>query len=350
MGVGLALAVAELNRNRTPLHRLVQEALSLAALTMILGSAFLLTAHDRFPGAFALPVVLGTALMMAAPASFINRRLITLPPIVFVGKVSYSWYLWHWPMLALLHIVGGKTLPATASPLTVAMAFPVAVISWALIEQPLRQSTQAPVPLLLRYAGLSATMLAACGIIWASEGIPQRYPALAQMERARLTLAADPCLAADDVDTPNLPPACDGPPASGDAVALWGDSHAAALAPGVRSPAIAQGYSFLELTKTSCLPFTGVVRSIPRIPLQAARCQSFNDKALAMIRSIERVRVVILTGEWAGCLERTWEGGWLTREGVGGPLDPNALPSASAVQTLFVQALGLLPSAARASR
>jgi peptidoglycan/LPS O-acetylase OafA/YrhL len=347
LGVGLALAVAELTHVRkTGARRLpafVPECMGLGGLVMLLTPILLLNAHSSFPGAAALPSVLGTALLIAAPASFINRRLLSLPPLVFVGRVSYSWYLWHWPLLAFLHILSGGGLPPAAPFLAVAVAFPLAVLSYFFIEQPFRRSTRPPAQLLLRYALVSAGMLGICAAIWLSRGIPQRYPVLAQMEAANPSLASDPCLAEDDNDQPNFEKPCYDASDKTPSIALWGDSHAAALGPGLRSAASTQGYSFVQLTKTSCLPLIGVMRFIPRIPAQAARCLNFNRKVLDMIRADQRIRIVILTGAWAGCLERTWEAGWLTADTSHQPLTSAGLrsqiQSTSAIQALFIQSL-----------
>jgi peptidoglycan/LPS O-acetylase OafA/YrhL len=347
LGVGLALAIAELTRERNArthfLPAFFPQWIGPIGLLMVLAPIYLLNGHSSFPGVAALPSVLGTALVIAAPTSFINRRLLSLPPLAFVGRVSYSWYLWHWPLLAFLHILSGGSQPPAASLFAVAAAFPLAVLSYFFIEKPFRRSMRPTAPLLLRYAVLSAAMLAVCGGIWLSHGIPWRYPVLAEMEAANPSLASDPCLIEDDSEQPNATKSCYDASDPTPSVALWGDSHAAALAPGLRSAATAQGYSFVQLTKTSCLPLTGVIRYIPRIPAQAARCLNFNRKVLALIEADRRVRVVILTGAWAGCLERTWEAGWLTTDASRKPefwtTSQGRIPSQSAVQTLFIQSL-----------
>jgi len=99
LGVGVALAVAEQRGQRNPIHALFSLAISLAGLILILAPLVLLDAHSLFPGVAALPSVLGTAMLIAVPGSWTNRRVLSLPPLAFVGRVSYSWYLWHWPLL-----------------------------------------------------------------------------------------------------------------------------------------------------------------------------------------------------------------------------------------------------------
>jgi peptidoglycan/LPS O-acetylase OafA/YrhL len=335
LGVGVALAVAELRGKRKPIPARFSLAISMAGVILIVAPLVLLGAHSLFPGAAALPSVLGTALLIAVPASWINRRLLSLAPLVFVGRVSYSWYLWHWPLLAFLNILCGAKLPRTAPIAAIAVAFAAAVFSFFFIEQPFRRSTRPPRTMLLRYAMVSAGLLAACAAIWLSHGLPQRYPQLAQMEAANPTLSSDPCLIDNDDDQPNQSARCDDPADSRPLVALWGDSHAAALAPGLRSAAGEQGYGLVQLNKAACLPLTGALRYIPLIPAQAERCLNFNRKVLSLLQTDRRIRIVILAGDWAGCLDRTWERGWLTAD----PAHASAMTSLDAVRALFIESL-----------
>jgi hypothetical protein len=80
---------------------------------------------------------------------------------------------------------------------------------------------------------------------------------------------------------------------------------------------------------------SGALRYIPWIPAQAARCLSFNRKVLSLLQSDGRIRIVILAGDWAGCLDRTWKRGWLTAD----PAHASAIPSLDAVRVLFLQSL-----------
>ena len=366
LGAGVALTAAELNRKsrllscsgaptQAPSHpsrknkdaarvghpshsthreKALVELVSVAGLAMMLAPVFLLTPATPFPGPAALPSVLGTAMLIAAPASWINRRLLSLRPLVFVGKVSYSWYLWHWPLLALVRILYDGTPPQAASLLTVAAALAVAAFSYSFVEQPFRRSTRPPIPLLLRYAAVSLVLLAACAAIWLGHGLPRRFPALAKMEAAGETLNADPCLAGE-TDRPNLTPACYDVSAARPSVALWGDSHAAALAPALRSAANAQGYGFVELGKNSCTPLTGATHYIPRLPRLAEECLRFNRTALGLLQGDRRIQVVILAAAWSAPLYRTWMDGWLSADLAREP----QVPSPEGTRRLYLESL-----------
>ena len=328
LGVGVALAVAELNRKRYTLSGLRAQVSSLTGLVLMLAPVFLLSYTTPFPGSAALPSVFGTALVLASPESWINRRLLSMLPLVFIGRVSYSFYLWHWPLLAFARIFYGDILPPTVSIMVVAAAFAAATLSYFFIEQPLRKSLRAPAPLLLRYAAVSIVVLAACAVVWRSNGAPWRFPALTRTEAdiVKLQVERGKCLLGDSSDSldrlfsePNLYPDCRVTSATGPSIAVWGDSHAAALAPGLRSASIAQGYGFVVLSRSSCLPLIGISEYNPRVPQEEEACIQFNRKVLNLLKANHDIRIVALVGCWEGPfrLSMPWHGndrGWMTSE------------------------------------
>ncbi len=334
LGAGVALAVVELDRKAKPLSGVLAAITGLAGLALVIAPIFLLTARTAFPVPPALASVLGTALLIGAPSNWINKRLLSLRPLTFIGRISYSWYLWHWPLLAFMHIVCGVHLPRAASTAAIAISFAAAVLSWRLIEAPFRGSQLAPVPLLARYGIVSTVLLGVCGFVWLSRGIPQRFPVLASMEATNRALKADPCLAGSSSDAPNLEADCYEVSRTGQTVALWGDSHSAALAPGLRTAASAQGYGFVQMGKASCPPLIGATHFIPRIPLLAARCERFNRNVLELLRADRRIRIVVLTAAWSAPLDRSWEDGWLTAD-----LAHPEVPSTDVNRGLFVSSL-----------
>ena len=307
--------------------------MSVAGLVLLLAPVFLLTASMPFPGPAALPSVLGTALLLAVPASWINRRLLSLPTLTFIGRISYSWYLWHWPRGLPARCLRGNP-PRLDLLLTAAASLGPAVLSYFLIEQPFRRSTRPPTPLLFRYALVGIAFLAVCSGVWLTHGLPQRFPALAGVEAAERTLKADPCLVGES-DHPNASPACFELSASRPSVAVWGDSHAAALAPGLRAAANAQGYGFVELGKNSCAPAHRRNPFPAAGPLRAAACTRFNRKTLALLQANPGIRIVILAASWAAPFNRTWMDGWLTPDSA----PQAAMPSLEVSRQLFTESL-----------
>jgi len=335
LGAGVALAVAEQNRKRTPIPAAWREAAGLAGLVLLFAPFFLLTPTTPFPGPAALPSVLGTALLIAVPSSSINRRALSLRPLVFIGRISYSWYLWHWPLLSFLHIVCGDTPPGWAALGAIVLSFALAIVTYFVIEQPFRRSRRAAVPLLIRYAIATAAATAISAGLWLARGVPQRFPALAQIESESARLRADPCLADAGDDAPNVSTMCVQNSASQRVVALWGDSHAAALAPGFREVTKTQGYGFAEFAKASCPPMLGVSHFHPRRPTLAAACYAYNQRVFDRLARDSHMSVVVLSASWPGYLHRSWQDGWLVTD----PVHASEMPPAGTASTALARAL-----------
>jgi peptidoglycan/LPS O-acetylase OafA/YrhL len=306
LGVGVLLAVVELVRRPISLPSPLAHLFSAAGLALMFAPIFLLTAKSQFPGPAAMPSVLGTALVIGVPAKWVSRKLLSLPPLVFIGRISYSWYLWHWPILAYLRVASDGMLPAAAAAIAVAASFIAAVVSYHLIEQPFRRSTRSPGPLLIRYASVSVLMLGLCVPLWLSFKMPQRYPELTRIDRMYQMSDANPCVAFGS--EMNLSPPCYDASDPRPSVAVWGDSHSAALAFGLRPIANAQGYGFVQAGHAACPPLTGQAPPVPGNRLQARQCAKFNRQALSFFETDKRVRIVVIAGAWPLLLphEGTW--------------------------------------------
>jgi hypothetical protein len=110
-------------------------------LTLIVGSLFLLNEEMVFPGLLAVPPTLGAAMLILAGHCARNRisALLTVKPLLWVGLVSYSAYLWHWPILAFIRYGYGEVglIPGIV---VMVLTFGLAWLSYRFIEQPARYS------------------------------------------------------------------------------------------------------------------------------------------------------------------------------------------------------------------
>lgn len=109
-------------------------------LILIVASAFFLSNSSAFPGIYALPVCIGTAMVIASGFNSTNHTVLSIlkvAPMRYIGKVSYSLYLWHWPVLALAQYRGIELTTENALTL-IAIAFLASCISYHLIETPFR--------------------------------------------------------------------------------------------------------------------------------------------------------------------------------------------------------------------
>ncbi|HXO66240.1 MAG TPA: acyltransferase family protein [Steroidobacteraceae bacterium] len=147
LAVGAMLAAWQLARGDTRAVRpapargrsAAAQHASLTGAAVIAAGAGLLNGDLFFPGAWGAIPVAGAALLIGAgPYPMVNRALLGSAPLVFVGRLSYSLYLWHWPMFAFARAFCGPELPATLIGGLIAATFAAALISYHWVEVPLR--------------------------------------------------------------------------------------------------------------------------------------------------------------------------------------------------------------------
>lgn len=118
-----------------------RQLLSLAGLGAIGWSMFALSGSSVFPGLLAIPATAGTAaiILTGAGGSNLVGRALSLKPFVWIGLLSYSLYLWHWPVLAYLKYLY-IDLSLVQLGLAAALTFGLSIASFYLIETPVRRS------------------------------------------------------------------------------------------------------------------------------------------------------------------------------------------------------------------
>jgi peptidoglycan/LPS O-acetylase OafA/YrhL len=121
------------------LHRVQHWCLWLAAAAIALAVA-LIQEGGSYPGWQALLPTIGTAAILAlGHQQHALTRLLSLAPLTGLGKVSYSWYLWHWPLIYIETSLYSST--SNAIPwISVGASLAIAVLSYSLVETPLRRA------------------------------------------------------------------------------------------------------------------------------------------------------------------------------------------------------------------
>ena len=141
LALGAALAVGALMVTRIP--GLLQLAAGWVGLVAISTSAVLYSDSTAFPGYAALLPAVGAALVIAAglhrEGRFRAGRALSVAPLRYVGDRSYAFYLWHWPVLILAAQHVGHDLSTEVNLLLLACAFLLSVVSYKLVEDPLRK-------------------------------------------------------------------------------------------------------------------------------------------------------------------------------------------------------------------
>ena len=193
LSLGGLIAVAAAPLARVPLP--LTTALGWIALPAIVGAAMVFDGSLAYPGAWALvPTLAAAALIVGGRNAYGPGRLLALPPIRFLGRISYSLYLWHWPVLVLPLIALEAEPPAAMRAVLVAVAVGAAWLSWRYVEEPFRTGfpTLARHPRRTVLAGGSAVLaivLASGSFVMAAEQVPGLMPELPLTAAAAVELA-----------------------------------------------------------------------------------------------------------------------------------------------------------------
>ena len=253
-------------------------------------AATLFNQHTAFPGTAALLPAAGAALLLlagaAAPATALPRALST-PGLLYLGRVSYSWYLWHWPVLLFaqsifMHPSHGIIVAAVVISLALASATNL------LVENPARYSVALrPHPALsLGLAAIVMLLIVGCS----GFGYWSASRAANGKDQRALTMAHDDvpplydsrCIATATQATVH-PAGCVFGDASGSrTVVLLGDSHAVQWYPALNRIAHERHWRLLVLTKTSC-PATTVSVYNEQLGRNYAECDVWRRAALDTI-------------------------------------------------------------------
>ena len=139
-------------------------AAGVLGLTLIAAATVLFSAQTPFPGwAAALPVAGAAATLFGAEAAGPARNLLTSAPLQALGRISYGFYLWHWPLIVWAR---GCTDAPWAAVLAVICALALAMLSHRFVEQPLRRSRLLSKPATALLCAAAATAVAAVFVLF----------------------------------------------------------------------------------------------------------------------------------------------------------------------------------------
>lgn len=299
LAAGGLLAMSALPETSRPVLRNV---LASTGFGLIVGSVFLIRSTMPFPGLLALPPVAGAGLIILAGrgGDSLVYRVLALKPIAFIGAISYSLYLWHWPINTFQRnyaFMGGYDSWLNKVLICV-VSIAVAAFSWRFIEQPFRQGRARPSNRLLlkMAASTTASIVGAAALASARDGLPSRFSAAELNTVQHLVQVSDSAwrphrcfLFEPRVDT-KLAPECLAIVKERKNILLLGDSHAAQLWMGMRT--VFDQVNWLQATASDCLP-TIVHRIGERIT-----CTEVMDDVMRNFLVREHVDHVLLVARW----------------------------------------------------
>jgi len=292
LGAGALLA---LTPPAKPMSSWPRQALALLAAVLLMMGLFF---NYRLPGGL-IPIAL-TTVLGATIAIHLGRvggswltQFFSLPGSVWIGLISYSLYLWHWPILVLsrYYFVQAALSPLQAT-IAVISIFALAWLSWHYVERPFRNRSM-PIGRVLVWVSCGCIIAAAgAGSMLASRGFPSRFNSgVARINAAvgteyRCGLneyisfgALHGCL----MSLPSRNP-------KDATVALIGDSHAQMYAPLVSSILNANHTGGILVPLAGCLPLPDYN--------QSSTCMELAAKNLDAVESLPKIRIVIISMTW----------------------------------------------------
>lgn len=254
---------------------------------------------ERFPGTGAMLAVVGASMVVAAAHADRQDRILGSRPFVAVGVISYSLYLWHWPVVVL-----GATLPAW---LQVAGALLLAVLSYRFIEQPFRHGWVKPARPTIAVAAALLIPLSGSALL-----MSRRLPApvvLPQSSGAMAGLMPMYAMGCDDwYRSAAVKPCAFGPAGARHTAVIVGDSVSLQWFPAVRRIFDRPDWRLIALTKASC-PMVEAPYHLAITGDKTTVCEDWRRDALHWIEAQRPEVVIVGSANNYGFSEAQWVGG-----------------------------------------
>ena len=287
--------------------RPIREGLGWGGLIMIGCAVFLYDPDVRFPGLAALLPCIGAAAIIYSggrgPSS--AQSMLSNPQLVGVGLISYSLYLWHWPIFVLSELYLQRELHLAETLVAVGASVAMAYVSWRYVERPFRRhgtitSVATERRTIVVAGGAIAVVVGGAAILHG--GLAWRLPHTAlELDRWSPPPAylEDRC-GGRTPDREDVLACISAPLASGKAgkIIVWGDSHAGPYADAAGAPAASANLEVRAASRAGCAPIIGAAPATGDGVVDWD-CLEANDAILRVIASDPDVRTVIVAGRWA---------------------------------------------------
>ena len=311
--IGALVAVGVLRGIETRVSALAALITAVTGLSLIVGSLFLLTEEMVFPGFLAIPPTLGAAMLILAGHCGRNRIsvILTGKPLVWVGLVSYSAYLWHWPLLAFIRYGYGEVglIPGIV---VLVLTFGLAWLSYRFIEQPARYSratakTVFTVQYILPAGAIAVLALAAMyidgyGLRWQSLEYKSSLAAFRDQTRPAYLfdyVCQRQRVSAADIQNEHCVLGEKG--IARPKVILWGDSNAAHYVGVIDAIVREAGFSFRNIELGSCPPLL----TDPEPFVNAKRLPDCLASAGIIREAVMAADIIIISASWSDYLRRS---------------------------------------------
>jgi peptidoglycan/LPS O-acetylase OafA/YrhL len=294
--IGALLAMGAL---RPPRNAPGREAVAFVGVALIGYAVFRFSKETTFPGFAALLPTFGAAAIIWAGTggnSTVTRAL-SHPLAVLTGKISYSFYLWHFPLLAFGSYVVVNGLSVSTRLVLILLSAVLAIASWLWVEQPVRQGNWifGKTAVVFGAAATAIALFGAFGFMsYVVGGFPNRFSKpILQIVSSENDFNPDRarCLKLAGTHEISRPSCLMGARDVEPQFVLWGDSHAESLRPAVDAAATKVHRAGMFFGTAGCIPELGFERERPG-------CHSANSAILEEIKSMPSIDTVILAGRW----------------------------------------------------
>jgi peptidoglycan/LPS O-acetylase OafA/YrhL len=280
-------------------------AISWAGLAILVASIAFIKPGPSFPGVQAVWPTLGALLILANGRNDNSvNRVLSSRAAIFFGLISYSLYLWHWPVLTLSrYYLDGRAGTPIETNACLFLVIALAWASWRFVEQPFR--TMHAVPPLGVFAGAalsSAILLTIGGAVYWRNGMPERFDASI---RVHIDASSDFVQDWSRCQVPASGPwqgisVCLIGPGRSPTFLIWGDSHVRAFKEGLALLAEERGSSGLLIWRAGCPPLFDIrKRESATTRLQDTECTEANIRIRRALAQTSGIEDLLLIGRWA---------------------------------------------------
>ncbi len=314
--------------------------IGIAGLVLIAIPIFQYSESTKFPGLSALAPVCGAAFILSSgvEGKSLVGRFLGMPPLVFIGKISYSLYLWHWPLIIFAKYYMIRHMTSGELGILLVVISIVSTLSWRFVETPFRSKNFLQTRQIYAFAISGMTlMLFVGGTIYYFKGFPKRQGLeyLAIDTKKEETWLFKECNI-NLTDDPQAITACEiGDRAQQPSFMIWGDSHAPTYGKAIHISAAQNKLSGILTYSPGCPTLLNI---IPTPQIGDVSCGDYNEMALTYIKDHPEIHTVILASRWT-----IWLEGTRYKEEEGIPTDIqdalNEAPAGTSKEDLFI--LGL---------
>ncbi len=285
----------------------ISNSLSILGMVLIVSPIFFYSEHTSFPGLTALPSVFGTVFVIYGNTRNygIIKKALEIPFLTFFGKISYSLYLWHWPLLVFTkyYLITPPTLIENLYVLS--LIFFTSILSWKFIETPFRSKSFLNTKGIYRFAVIVfAILMIPSGIFYIFDGF-LNVSGIVGKTTSNLNdkqWSFEEC----DVnlyDAPAEIPICVlGEKSQETTFMIWGDSHAPTFGKGVQKSAEENAVSGILTYNKACPPLLDIKVDPQHGDIS---CDTYNNMVIQYLRNHPEIESVILASRLTIYLEGT---------------------------------------------